>query len=442
MRWTAIGAAIFAIHAVACDTPVCRSELLNWEARRCLATIFCPEKLRGIDLLLTADWPALIAEVGGNPLPPSPGAPSTSEKRQESPKQEATPPPAPGLGAAEPPRGAASFWPTVLLTLSVVAGLALLMRSRTHRSDGGLGRPFTAAVAGSLLLAGGLILALYFEHRTPSPGAGEPLTVYCAAALRGPVEAIAAEYERESGRKIQLQYGSSESLLTTVKLSGKGDIFLPADSSYIEAAGRANLTREVLPVTVMTPVIAVRRGNPLNIRTLDDLLQANCRVVMATRAAAIGKLVREALETSGQWLRFQNKMQTGGLNETGTVTEVATSVKIGSADAGIIWDSMAQQFPDVEIVSDPFLSGISAKVELAVLSSCAQPAAALHFARYLTADGKGAQTFRRMGYRVAGAAAWPERPALPAERLKAALNLSESRHRFTNSGFIWSGAKQ
>ncbi len=66
--------------------------------------------------------------------------------------------------------------------------------------------------------------------------ANEPLMLYCAASNRAVVEAIIAQYKQECGREVQVQFGPSQTLLTSLEVSGKGDLFLPADSSYVEMA--------------------------------------------------------------------------------------------------------------------------------------------------------------------------------------------------------------
>lgn len=58
-------------------------------------------------------------------------------------------------------------------------------------------------------------------------------------------------------------YGGSGALLSSIKASGKGDLFLPADESYLAAAGA--LVRVAVPVADQHPVLAVRTGNPLGI---------------------------------------------------------------------------------------------------------------------------------------------------------------------------------
>ncbi len=42
------------------------------------------------------------------------------------------------------------------------------------------------------------------------------------------MDAIRSEYEREFNRSVQIQYGPSQTLLSSIELSKTGDLFLPA----------------------------------------------------------------------------------------------------------------------------------------------------------------------------------------------------------------------
>lgn len=109
--------------------------------------------------------------------------------------------------------------------------------------------------------------------------------------------------------------------------------------------------------------------------------------------AAVGKIVRAALQKEGRWDELAKRTTVF----MGTVNEVATGVKLGSTDAGFVWDVLAGQF-DLEVVTVPELSGLRAQVTASVLKSSAQKEVALAFARYLAVPNKGAATFSSFGY--------------------------------------------
>jgi molybdate transport system substrate-binding protein len=271
----------------------------------------------------------------------------------------------------------------------------------------GLWLAFLASVA---LLAGLIGLLAWDPSRwfaTAPPT--EPLIVYCAAALKTPVEAVARAYEKEYGVPVQLQFGGSETLLTNLAVSKRGDLFLPADDSYLQSARVRELAAESIPLATMTPVLAVRAGNPRGIHSIDDLLRDEVRLAQANPdAAAVGKLARAALQKSGHW----DKLQRQTVVNQPTVIDVANAVKVGTVDAGIVWDVTVRQYPELEAVPLAPLAGVEARVAVGVLTCSKQPTAALRFARYLAARDRGLPEFERNGFRVVEGDAWAAEPEL------------------------------
>ncbi len=206
------------------------------------------------------------------------------------------------------------------------------------------------------------------------------LLMYCAAGIRTPVEQIAAAYEREFGVPIQLQYGGSNTLLSQITVAKTGDLYLSADESYIELGIEKGVVREAIPLAVMRPVIAVRKGNPRQISGLQDLLRDDIKTALGNPdQAAIGKTTRRLLEASGDWSRLEAHVTRTGVFKP-TVPEVANDVKLGSVDAGIVWDTTLGLYPDLEAVHVPEFEAGKGFVTVGVLAASEAPTDALRFA--------------------------------------------------------------
>ena len=237
----------------------------------------------------------------------------------------------------------------------------------------------------------------------------EPLVVYCAAGLRAPVEAVAKEYEAAYGVPVQLQYGGSQTLLAGIEVSRRGDLYIPADESYLTTARDKGLIDEAIPLARMAPVLVVRQGNPKNLRTIDDLLKPGVRVAQGNPdATAIGSLTRDALRKSGQWDALNGHTAVFKM----TVNDVANDVQVGAADAGIVWDSTIRQIPNLEAISLPQFSGVRAHITAAVLRDTSNPTAALKFARFLAARDRGLPQFAANGFEPIEGDVWVEEPEL------------------------------
>jgi len=254
------------------------------------------------------------------------------------------------------------------------------------------------------VLAGGFYLLRLSQ---PKQSEADSLTVYCAAGLKQPVEDIADAYQKEFGVVINLQYGGTGTLLTDLRVSKKGDLFIAADASAIENARRLDLVREDLPIVRQHPVIAVKSGNPKKIASLDDLFRDDVKTAVANpEAASVGRSTQAAL--AGKWEALAAHVAV----MKPTVTALAADLTVGAVDAAIIWDATVPQFKGLEAVEIPELAAKSETATAAVLTSCQQSAAALKFARYLSSPEKGGAVFKRHGFQLADGDQWAEIPEL------------------------------
>jgi molybdate transport system substrate-binding protein len=257
---------------------------------------------------------------------------------------------------------------------------------------------FRSAAVLSVVVVAGLILLLVYSGRTSAPNGtpAETLVVYCAAGLQPPVSEILVEYEAANPVTFQTQFGGSGSLLSEIRVAG-GDLFVAADNQYLLTARQMNLVDQILPIATQTPVIVVPKNNPKQIGSLNDLLPGGVRLSLADpKMAAIGKVVQGLLKQDARWDQMWQK----AVIHRETVNQVANDVKITAADAGIVWDATAAQYPDLQIVRVPEFDQSKNEIAVGVLTTSKNPAGALRFARYLTAPDKGLPVFRKYGYTV------------------------------------------
>lgn len=269
------------------------------------------------------------------------------------------------------------------------------------------------AVLATAGLLGVLVWLLAAPQRQESGAPpAESLLVYCAAGMSKPMEEIAQAYEKEYGVRVQLQFGGSGTLLSNIKVSGTGDIFLAADQSYLEVARDADLIEEVMDAVRLTPVIAVPKGNPKAVTALDGLAQEGLRVCLANAdAASIGRVTKLLLEDKGLWQAVEANVIKAGVFKP-TVNDIANDLKLGSADAGIVWDATAAQYPELESIP---IAGAEAHVQtasLALLKTTKHATAALRFMRYATARDRGLAVFEKHRFPVVAGDAWAQAPEI------------------------------
>lgn len=237
------------------------------------------------------------------------------------------------------------------------------------------------------------------------------LVMYCAAGIKPPVAEMAAQFaEEEFGMPVHLQYGGSGTLLSNLQVANKGDLYLAADTSYIDIAREKGLVKEALGVAQMHPVIMVQKGNPKGIKSIDDLLKEGVTVALANPdAASIGKLTKKVLTRSGKWEPLSKSARVF----KPTVSEIATDVMLGAVDAAVVWDATVNQHPDkADMVDVPEFQDAIKNVTVGVLTSSQKPREALMFARYLQAPEKGQKAFGKLGYQTVKGDHWDPHPTI------------------------------
>lgn len=274
---------------------------------------------------------------------------------------------------------------------------------------GSISQPVVLMLA-SLILLGFLAWSLLHGTSTiTAPNTPQTLVVYCAASNKSVLEAISRDYERDYSTSLHIRFGPSQTLLAALDVSRTGDLFLPADDSYLTMARERKLITDRFPLAEMRAVIAVKKGNPKRIERLEDLFRPEIRVAQASpEASAIGKLTRQALLPGGQWEILRGHTT---VFKT-TVNEVANDVKVGAADAGIVFDAVLHDYKTLEAIAIPELEHARAKVAVGVLEFSNQPRQASHFARYLAARDKGLARYREYGFQPVDGDAWTEQPEI------------------------------
>lgn len=269
-------------------------------------------------------------------------------------------------------------------------------------------------VLGSAVAFAALVFLLVWTPGTRRRHDGQrPLVLYCAAGVNPPVAEVVKDYQDQLGVTVSVQYGGSGTLLSNLRVAQTGDLYLAADASYIQIAREQGLIAETIPLATQRPVIASAQGNPKRIHSTKDLLRADVRIALGNPdAASIGKQTEAAMSKAGLWESLKQAVQSRGVFKP-TVNDIANDVKIGTVDAGVVWDAVARQYPELEIVA-PLTedAGFVMEITVAVLRSSRQPTEALQFARYLSARDKGLEVFKRHHYAVVEGDVWAKEPAL------------------------------
>jgi molybdate transport system substrate-binding protein len=270
------------------------------------------------------------------------------------------------------------------------------------RENAACGRPprhFRTAAA-SKLRAALPLLAAWTLALGCSGAAKEPrLLLYCGAGIRPPVSETVAEFERRQGVKIECDYAGSEVLLSRIKLTGRGDLYMPGDVHYVEQAEREGLVDSKRTVCCFVPVIMVQKGNPKGIRALADLTRPGIKLGLGDpEACAVGRQSTKIFQKNGI---PPEAIEPNVAFRAMTVNDLGNHIELCTLDAAIVWDAVAACYPDHgEIIPIPPEQNIVSTVAVGTLKSTANPKLAAAFVEFITSDD-GKAIFRKHHYSIA-----------------------------------------
>jgi molybdate transport system substrate-binding protein len=202
-------------------------------------------------------------------------------------------------------------------------------------------RTLTGAVATIGLLVA-ITARTAMEPKPPSP-APAPL-VAAAADLKFALDEIITRFERDTGQKIRVTYGSSGNLARQIAQGAPYELFLSADEALIVDLQERGLTRGLgEPYAIGRIVLFVPAGSPLRAdprleHLARRLAEGNSgRIAIANPDhAPYGRAAEQALRSLELWDAIEPRLVLGE-----NVAQAAQFAASGNADGGIIAYSLA-----------------------------------------------------------------------------------------------------
>jgi len=238
------------------------------------------------------------------------------------------------------------------------------------------------------------------NDKTPdeSKAGTKELLLYCGAGIRPPVQEIAEGFERENGAKVITDYAGSEVLLSKIKLTRKGDLYMPGDKHYVEQAAQEGMILSQQSVCYFVPTILVRKDNPKNIHSLRDLLAGGLKLGIGdAKACAIGRKTKQIFAKNNiAWGDVEKNVAFQSL----TVNELGMQIQTGSLDAVIVWDAIARYYSEHGTeVTIPVEQNVISTVNIGILSFTEDRSLAEEFVKF-AASQKGRDIFEKHNYRT------------------------------------------
>jgi molybdate transport system substrate-binding protein len=215
------------------------------------------------------------------------------------------------------------------------------------------------------------------------------IKVFAAASLTAAFTRIGEQFTAANGgTKVTFNFAGSQALATQVQQSAPADVFASADIPNMDKVKDLVGTSQNFASNQLQ--IVVEQGNPKNIQGLDDLANADLKVVLAAPEVPAGKYAAEALGKADVTVK--------PVSEEDNVKAVVTKVSLGEADAGIVYVTDVTAGGDkVEGVDIPEDLNVLATYPIAtVKASQAQDQAQAFMDLVLSAEGQ--QVLKEHGF--------------------------------------------
>lgn len=247
-------------------------------------------------------------------------------------------------------------------------GVSLLVAACSSGSESG---PTSAANSSSTTGTGATAVS------TNTDSLDGDIVVFAAASLTEAFTEIGDAFmAAHPDVHVTFNFAASSELATQLVDGAPADVFASADEKNMTVASDAGvLVGEPAVFASNTMQIVVSAGNPKGVATLADLANPALVVVLCAEDVPCGKYATQVLDAAGVAVTPRSFEQ--------NVKGVLTKVRLGEADAGIVYRTDVLTATDVEGVDIPADVNVLAKYPVATTSD--QPAA-VAFVEFLHSD--------------------------------------------------------
>ena len=179
-----------------------------------------------------------------------------------------------------------------------------------------------------------------------------PVRVFAAASLKNALDDIAAQFERETGRKVSVSYAASSALARQIESGAPADLFVSADLDWMDYLQTRNLIHVETRGNLLGNrlVLVGSKDNRTTVTLgpgfpLAELLGSGRLAMADPKAVPAGKYGRAALESLGIWPAVETRVAAAE-----NVRAALALVSRGEAPLGIVYQTDAAADPHVRVV--------------------------------------------------------------------------------------------
>jgi len=252
-----------------------------------------------------------------------------------------------------------------------------------------------------LALSAAAALAWVTPQPTPAQAQGGDLIVFAAASLKNALDAVNAQWQKETGKSAKISYAASSALAKQMEGGAPAQLFISADLDWMDYVEKKSLikadTRSNLLGNRIVLIAPKDKAKAIDIKPGFDLanIVGDGRLSMANvDSVPAGKYGKAALEKLGVWAGVATKIA-----QAENVRAALLLVSRGEAPMGIVYQTDAAADPNVKII-DAFPEDTHPPIiyPIALTANATHPDAAALLA-YIASD-KARPLFEAQGFTV------------------------------------------
>jgi len=185
----------------------------------------------------------------------------------------------------------------------------------------------------------------------PAQAQGD-IVVFAAASLKDALDAINADWQKETGKKATISYAASSVLAKQIEQDAPAQIFIPADLEWMDYVEQKKLIKPESRVNLLgNRIVLIAREDkaaPVEIRQgfdLAKLIGGGHLALANVDSVPAGKYAKAALEKLNVWSSVADK-----LAQSADVRAALLRVSRGQAPVGIVYQTDAATDQNVTII--------------------------------------------------------------------------------------------
>ena len=220
----------------------------------------------------------------------------------------------------------------------------------------------------SLILSFIILILIVFTLQTSAAAA---IRVMAAASLQEPLNEIKEKFEIENtNSELEINYAGSQALFSQIKLGVEFDLFLSANLHYLDQLKKENLVTKD-KIFAKNELIIIINSRNKKVANLKQLLNSDYSLLIGAESVPVGdytvKMFNQYLKSISnkeKRQKLKNNFDSAVVSREFDVKSVLNKVKLGAAEAGIVYLSDYNQDENLHKVEIPAEYNIEASYYL------------------------------------------------------------------------------